>query len=108
METTLVKKIVKNVIKLVFVEMGWGLLLGLLSTFKKILETVVGQGAATAEIQRLNGEVPLVVTEALMNYNNNLHLISNGLIFVIIILMVYSAYKAVMKILKEDSSESSK
>ena len=92
-----IKQIVKNTIKFVFVEVCYGLILSVVALGQKIINTIVTQGATTSEVQRLKGETPLVVTEVLKNYNNSINLVTVGLCVVIVILMIYSAYKYVNK-----------
>lgn len=92
-----IKQIVKNTIKFVFVEVCYGLILSVVALGQKIINTIVTRGATTSEVQRLKGEIPLVVTEVLKNYNNSINLVTVGLCVVIVILMIYSAYKYVNK-----------
>lgn len=91
-----VKKIVKNSIKLVVVEILYSLILTIITTAKEILNTIIAQYGNTSEIQRLKGETPLVWVEVLMNHNNSFCLAANGLILIIAILMGYAAYKYVV------------
>lgn len=90
------KKIIKNTIKLVLGETAYGLLISLICVVKNVIQTLAAQGAATSEIQRLKGEMPMAVSEILMRYNNSLHLISNCLIFIIVILMAYAVYNYIV------------
>lgn len=92
-----VKTLVTNLIKLIFVETFYGLIISTISLGKKILLTVVSNGAGTAEISRLNGETSLAISETLANYNNTLQLAANAFIIVFVILMLYSLYKFIEK-----------
>lgn len=87
------KKITFNSIKLVIIEIAYGLILTLINVGEQILNTIITQDGATSEIQRLKGETPLVVVEILQNHTNSPHLVANGLMLIVIILMVYSVYK---------------
>mgnify|MGYP006385723773 CR=1 FL=1 len=87
------KKITFNSIKLVIIEIAYGLILTLINVSRQVLDTIMSQSGATAEIQRLKGEMPLAVVEILQNHTNSLSLVANGFMLIIVILMVYSVYK---------------
>ena len=87
------KKITFNSIKLVITEIAYSLILTLINVSRQVLDTVMSQSGATAEIQRLKGEMPLAVVEILQNHTNSLSLVANGFMLIIVILMVYSVYK---------------
>lgn len=108
MEKTFVKKITKNSIKLVISETLYGLILSIITIGKNVLNTIIQQYGDTAEIQRLKGEGSLAWVEVLMNHNNSLHLIANGLILIVVILMVYSAYKYIQNTFFVENSLSEK
>ena len=59
------KKITFNSIKLVITEIAYGLILTLISIGKQVLNTIITQYGVTSEIQRLKGETPLAVVEAI-------------------------------------------
>ena len=87
------KKIVKNSIKLVISETFYGLILALINLGKNVIRILIENEGANSEIQRLKGEGSIAWVETLMNYNNSLRLLGNGLMLIVIILMGYSAYK---------------
>lgn len=88
--------IVKNTIKQIAVQTVYLIILSVLNIIKDVLNTVVTQYACGSEIERLKGETPVVLTELLMRYNNSLHLIANGLMLIVFVYMIYSAYKYVV------------
>lgn len=100
-----VKKLVGRIVKLTIVEVLYGLLISFINIVKSMIEIAVSQTASNAEIARLKGEMPLVVTETISKYNNSLHLIANGFIFILVVLMIYECYKFYENV-KKDSAES--
>ena len=78
------KKITFNSIKLVITEIAYGLILTLINVSRQVLDTVMSQSGATAEIQRLKGEMPLAVVEILQNHTNSLSLVANGFMLIIV------------------------
>lgn len=100
------KKITLNSIKLIIIEIAYGLVLTFINVGKQVLDTIITQAGATSEIQRLKGETPLAVVEVLQNHTNSLHLAANGLTLIIIILMTYSAYKYVKNTFLVENSPS--
>lgn len=92
-----IKKLVSNLIRLIFVETFYGLIISTISLGKKILATIVSNGAASTEISRLKGDTSLVVAETLADYSNTLNLAANAFIVVVAILMAYSLYKFLAK-----------
>lgn len=102
------KKITFNSIKLVIIEVAYGLILTLISIGKQVLNTIITQYGVTSEIQRLKGETPLAVVEVLQNHTNSLHLAANGLMLIVIILMAYSTYKYVKNTFLVENSPSEK
>lgn len=103
---------VSQIIKTVFIETGYAIVIAFISFCKGMLNTLVTQAASESEISRLNGQTPLALSESLIHYNNTLHFFANALIIVFIVLGVYTLYKSaitIMKITKKteesDSSE---
>ncbi len=91
-----VNVIVKNTIKQIVIQTVYLIIVSVLNIIKDVLNTVVTQYASGSEIERLRGETSIIFTELLMRYNNSLHLITNGLMLIVFVYMIYSAYKYVV------------